>query len=665
MPSKIEQALYGYNNGHRVLASSMPLAGEEGRTLRSVTDMAFDGVSESYVTSTPLPDVRRHAVIKTWPAPEASRPGSVWSHVLLVDFVDLGALGTLWPLTRLFRRPQIRSKGNGNFTAYQKSLSFPAAEPRAGGHELDPADRIRVLLAAYGDESHRALRVIHPEEFEPLLFEVWSQQWPRLRRSFSFRTRYRVGSKASAFDVQLVERLQRDQEDAETPSELPPWVARLDLDLRRPSQDFRGFLRQFGAESDGRRDLPKLVDIKSALEREADSVVVMRAVCGSFSSVDEMPTLKQALFGRPDESSVGETSEVSRLRAVMQGTPASAIDLEFLGVAERLEALWSRNRTAAVRMVADLPTYEPANRRAVRMLIDSAVQNVTGGDVAAIAASDGGVAIALISKRHDLLAEPALWEVGPEFTPQLFEMLADSEPTLRRQILIELLKNGSVDAASELIRQDPTAWWLALEWGARAVSQRRSLGKVSSTLGRLLEAAGPASIGSVPADLSDEALILLAISAPPDTGLWRQVSANEWRGVAPSLAAVSDKKLRGRAMVVILAATRLAGSAGLRRDLWLRGFGPLHELLEAEAVDNEDVTLLDDLLPRDEKGDLSMRLRKAVVRQIGADRWPIEDVEVVMAAAGSHRQSMLDELRRKGKRKKSWWRDAFDQMARD
>src|SRR4051812_29550211 len=128
MSDGVAQALYGYSDGHRLIASSIILPTDAGRKLRSITDMAFDGHAGSYLTVAPFPGLRRHAVIKTWPATHL-RPGSVWSHVLLVDFVDLGHLQSLSALATLFKKPQDGPQLDRAW--YEKPLPLPSQAPRS------------------------------------------------------------------------------------------------------------------------------------------------------------------------------------------------------------------------------------------------------------------------------------------------------------------------------------------------------------------------------------------------------------------------------------------------------------------------------------------------------------------------------------------------------
>src|SRR4051812_34320413 len=90
--AKLNQCLFGYDDGHRKIASSIRLPDEVETQLLLLTDMApglNSGEIEPYWTGTPVPALKSYALIKTWPAPEMPRPGCVWSHVLLLQFSDI------------------------------------------------------------------------------------------------------------------------------------------------------------------------------------------------------------------------------------------------------------------------------------------------------------------------------------------------------------------------------------------------------------------------------------------------------------------------------------------------------------------------------------------------------------------------------------------------
>lgn len=128
---KLEQCLFGYEDGHRLLASSIPL-GTEAPALTELSDLApgaMFGRSEGYWTGVPAPGISRYALMRTWPAPEMSRPGCVWTHALLFEPSLLEEMRDLSALRHLLTRPL----GAGDRERYRRALAVPVSTGGAGG----------------------------------------------------------------------------------------------------------------------------------------------------------------------------------------------------------------------------------------------------------------------------------------------------------------------------------------------------------------------------------------------------------------------------------------------------------------------------------------------------------------------------------------------------
>lgn len=106
--NRVDQAVYGYSNGHRELASSVTFSAIDTYELAAASDLA-PGVKlepdQSYITGLMLPESKKYALIRTWLAPEMPRPGCVWSHVLILDRHVLSTQADLTVLKLLFKRP--------------------------------------------------------------------------------------------------------------------------------------------------------------------------------------------------------------------------------------------------------------------------------------------------------------------------------------------------------------------------------------------------------------------------------------------------------------------------------------------------------------------------------------------------------------------------------
>ena len=202
----IHQAVYGYDSGHRELAASKNLSAADKHTLLIYTDRAAPSekmAPQGYLTGFPLKEEGAYALIRTWPAPEVERPGSVWSHVLLIDFSELARIPDLGVLSTCFRRPDRKSEF---LDLYRNQCAVPQPTSWTRAAQLDEEAAAILLHAVYGKTDRPAqLDISHIHDVETLVLELWSQQWPRLRRRFRFCSFCDAAKteKFSDFDLQL------------------------------------------------------------------------------------------------------------------------------------------------------------------------------------------------------------------------------------------------------------------------------------------------------------------------------------------------------------------------------------------------------------------------------------------------------------------------------
>ncbi|WP_136621693.1 MULTISPECIES: hypothetical protein [Mesorhizobium] len=197
---RVDQALFGYSEGHRQIAASIRLPAADLYRLSAASDLATGtklGPDESYITGVPLEESKRYALIRTWLAPELPRPGCVWSHVLLLDTRILGSRTNLQDLLQHFRRPQ------GDFKVYSSAatLRSKATEPVA----IDEAELQQAIQDYYSGRPALLSATLDQKAAEGIVTAMWSQQWPRLRAAFAFRTARTERRKSDLvhYDVQL------------------------------------------------------------------------------------------------------------------------------------------------------------------------------------------------------------------------------------------------------------------------------------------------------------------------------------------------------------------------------------------------------------------------------------------------------------------------------
>lgn len=280
----IQQSLHGYTDGHRLISASMQLPAGDAKTVLVLSDSSGGfGWSEDsgYLTGYPLREFGCFALARTWQAPEMSRPGCVWTHTLFIDFSDLANLGSLDALLALFRRP---TSSKPSSTDYAEPLVMErGGEPKLSIIEPDESTWCRQLLSAiYEYPKDKIIAVIPPFDPEPLVLALWSQQWPRLRRSFCFCTSTTMDRSNSQlqFDLQLVPardrgvalRFPQSRNLTEIVPTIAPWIDDAIADLFKPRDSLlRSFLFRVGSEIPiGRAAFPALVSFHRLLT-DADS----------------------------------------------------------------------------------------------------------------------------------------------------------------------------------------------------------------------------------------------------------------------------------------------------------------------------------------------------------------------------------------------------------
>ena len=292
---QVDQALFGYSDGHRQIAASLQLPSKDLYNLSAASDLAGGAklsADESYLTGLPLAESRHYALIRTWPAPEMPRPGCVWSHVLLIDFRLLSSHSDLSEFLGLLARPvELNSKLYGN----PISLALPRSARATPHHE----SVMELIRSYYSDNPVFLDGKVERDSLEAAILAVWSQQWPRLRTSFSFRTAAggeRRKSELIKFDVQVgsrpapVEGEEADERwiaaaaaDAQTGRVTPlrRFLWRYGRDLVAPKKHYRTLVELF-VETENRSEVSseQAIRIFNAFPELGDGEILKRDILG-------------------------------------------------------------------------------------------------------------------------------------------------------------------------------------------------------------------------------------------------------------------------------------------------------------------------------------------------------------------------------------------------
>lgn len=662
MKIRTDQALFGYNDGHRLLASSKSLGSETQRVLRTLTDAAFDGGVKTYLTVQPIETESAQAFVRTWRADDWNRPGSVWSHVLLVEHSDLSKMTGFGAITKAFRRPRpaAGSLPDAELAAYQKALEV-AGDQRVGPLSVDIDALRQIVRATYSTNDPVQLRVHQLEDFESLLLAMAEQQWPRLRRTFSSRTRQRASS--ATYDLELVEKLSRPTvttvvADYE-PRDVGRWVDWLVRDLIQPDENFRLFLRLGGTESrTGRSELHRLVNLYDRLAQpNQDIITTAAAVRHAYPLPETQSLLKAALFGPADSSTYGSwpVDEASRLSAALAASPS--LDLERLDFGSRLARLALSPGGAEKVGRMDLETLPLEALEPVVADVAGAV-DITAAVALANALPDLGALV--VARRPELLGQPAVWAEGD--AGLLLDILELQSRASVNDALVSLLELSAVEPLAAVASANPSRWWDLLAWvGTRPPSD---LVAGAEVLRAVLARIGSAALGSPPEKSlqSPGELVALALAADLGVGLWRRVPAKDWAGLMSYLPELAGPRfVVERAFSIALASALQSNSAKVRTHGWQVTFEFLHHALLDPGFDLEAWHLLANVLPAGEEWDRCSRLRRGAAWEVRRDQWSPASVERLIEASTPYQHDMagLINTRSEKKTKDSWLRSVL------
>lgn len=378
---RIDQALFGYREGHNLVASSVALSPRVRHFLATITDASGPETSEGYevsYTGLPVPETDYYAVFCTWPAPEMPRPGCVWSHVLLLDLGDLARIADLSFLRSGCQRPA----GPLIFSAYEKPLDLLASNANSA-LKYSESQRAAFLVATIYANPQSSIVVLDESSlsWEPIVFSLWSQQWPRLRRTFAFSTGSlgdrRLGG--VAFDLQIApmstQRLWGPrgpqtlvlEYSSNAPPALAPRFIRIILDdlSAGSAGSLRRFLINYGNDiKEPRAAFARLVRCFAEHEPDQDNDPgsKLARLATFFPEPADALTLKRdrlsALTGGENPSDLGQSW--ATIYFLLQAREALAFSQVPVNFGFYAGLLWQHKRADVLALLGDLPDSKHA-----------------------------------------------------------------------------------------------------------------------------------------------------------------------------------------------------------------------------------------------------------------------------------------------------------------
>jgi GTPase-associated protein 1, N-terminal domain type 1 len=308
----IEQCLFGYRHGHRLLASSQQIPMNVQQSFLGRTDAKIDSLSKStLLQGFPVPTANAYAVARTWPdRRKNARSGTVLTHLLLIKPADLGLEGIVTPLLELLKDdPNDHEEKHYSQPTFLTQANMSRAS--LDFNTLNEFDLPVMLEHLYGPKFEEAVTShVHEGNImlggasvaERLLAAIWEQQWPRLRRTFSFIVAGAV-SKGSSFIARHAADLllaSTDRSVAQSASEPQPWINNLIDDLVSPGS-LSQFLRITGADlQETRSAMFLLVELYQSLTsdnwNQSEFERIARLVLTRYHKLSEGKLLKRKLF---------------------------------------------------------------------------------------------------------------------------------------------------------------------------------------------------------------------------------------------------------------------------------------------------------------------------------------------------------------------------------
>lgn len=431
---RIDQALFGYREGHRLLQASRKFAPTTERSLLTLTDMSgsrmIDGFEE-YLSGYPVPGEESYAFVKTWYAPEMERPGCVWSHVLILRNSDLAKVSNGDLLLPLFRRPRA-----GEFDSYLSPVVPVSEDLQIQFPRVDISDAEALIRALYSEpEKPIVIPASNAESRQIIVLAIWSQQWPSLRAAFRFCT----GSLSArtyagqAFDLQVVPQkilreLQRDPDafvivldrgssDCGTNLKPAPWMRIGAEDLTAGEGSFRNFLWRFADNGPKQRSLYCKMGRLFSFFQDFGSIPasseipdITRSLSESFPNPDSGGALKNAIYGPEGspELPVPFIREQARLDELARTPHWECFDAMQLQLRERGRTFWKNDPAQGKAFLVEL--LDSSSNPLADEIIGGLAENISVLEACKIAYERPLLLLALVMRSPDIVASKDFWE---------------------------------------------------------------------------------------------------------------------------------------------------------------------------------------------------------------------------------------------------------------
>lgn len=375
---KIHQLLFGYDNGHGLLAGSKSIeSARDIARLSMLTDWtSYQGASDdsSYISAFPLTESNQYAITKSWYAYEMSRPGCVWTHVLLIDIATVDPSFDFKDLYSLFRRPI-----PGKYADYSVALEYEQVLKKSQPFQLSSyTDEISVIFifdtllkgTPFGIKIER-------NAFENQMFILSIMQYLPIDvlKTLSFSSgseKFRIIDKDTMFTMQFV------QNGNTVSLQTPPWKDDVSDQMFNPglrflatscfsnNNDIAKLLRSFRNDILG--SYPKvdafctlLSYLKMAINQaySIDYLNILHILSTNFPSINEGTLIKTNFLSKNVSSLFCKEKDFLLDISILENL--NAFDFHILGIEDRLRFFREENIEEYINLLIELVERDSIN----------------------------------------------------------------------------------------------------------------------------------------------------------------------------------------------------------------------------------------------------------------------------------------------------------------
>ncbi|MCH8823486.1 MAG: hypothetical protein IH984_08275 [Planctomycetes bacterium] len=665
----IEQALFGYSDGHRLLDSSFDLPRADERLLSILSDFsghAFLPGFEEYYSGFALAESEMYALCKTWYAIEMERPGCVWTHVILVKLDQWERIDDVRILRRAFNRP---SQDLISKQAYSKRLNI-APDCITGATDdlqnvVSPLS-LHLVRALYQSEESICVEAQSAKELEELVFGLWNMQWNALRHQFSFCTGALEARDIPGFQFNLeivpygaptrkgklqIERHSR----AEFVEYNNQWAEVIVKGALHPQlSTFGDFVRSACADFPAKRSMfPFIAQVYALLEKveyeNADPADVLDSIAERFPSPNDAVALKGYVLGNGTQSRVAFDT-VAVLRYLASSPHFNSFQNLNLRLSDRIDNLWSTRKSGALDLLVWLDQEE---RNIVgEELFGDLVKHLSAHDMVMVIDANPNLRYALLRACPGIAEEPALWCASRSVQLEMLDMIA--EATIDAKTLIQVV--NTIIESTELYCSD-----ILDRLGSRAVDAILTLAASSEShvinhdclLALSRESEAVMRWLRSESSVNNHAWFLATKVLDPTQKSVQKLGLGRWLDVGrQSMSGVADERNLNDVMAFVLT-IGFESTEDMAAELVSTSFDAVHEALAHNRLPYESWQKLHVILPRlrSASWDKCERLRRKIVHTFLDNQWDVKHFLLATARPSTFQLVMktCKKLRKDGK----------------